>query len=299
MANNDVPDIASPIRTKAIMETYGLTFKKSLGQNFLTDKNVLMNIVDAGDIMAEDDVIEIGPGIGSLTEQLARRAHHVLAIEIDQNLIPVLDETLSPYDNVDIVEQDILKANLPALVEEYFDGQHPLKLVANLPYYITTPIIMHLLETAVKLDKIVVMMQKEVAERIAADPGSRTYGSLTVAVQYEMDAEVAFVVPRTVFIPQPNVDSAIIVLNQKEGDVERPISEKVFFKLVKGSFQHRRKSLWNNLQSIYGKTPEIREALQAALDASEISAQIRAEKLSIHEFIVLSNNLIKVEEKFN
>ncbi|WP_409021931.1 16S rRNA (adenine(1518)-N(6)/adenine(1519)-N(6))-dimethyltransferase RsmA [Dellaglioa sp. P0083] len=299
MANNDVPDIASPIRTKAIMETYGLTFKKSLGQNFLTDKNVLMNIVDAGDITAEDDVIEIGPGIGSLTEQLARRAHHVLAIEIDQNLIPVLGETLSPYDNVDIVEQDILKANLPALVEEHFDGQHPLKLVANLPYYITTPIIMHLLETAVKLDKIVVMMQKEVAERIAADPGSRTYGSLTVAVQYEMDAEVAFVVPRTVFIPQPNVDSAIIVLNQKEGDVERPISEKVFFKLVKGSFQHRRKSLWNNLQSIYGKTPEIREALQAALDASEISAQIRAEKLSIHEFIVLSNNLIKVEEKFN
>ena len=299
MANNDVPDIASPIRTKAIMETYGLTFKKSLGQNFLTDKNVLMNIVDAGDITAEDDVIEIGPGIGSLTEQLARRAHKVLAIEIDQNLIPVLGETLSPYDNVDIVEQDILKANLPALVEEYFDGQHPLKLVANLPYYITTPIIMHLLETAVKLDTIVVMMQKEVAERIAADPGSRTYGSLTVAVQYEMDAEVAFVVPRTVFIPQPNVDSAIIVLNQKEGDVERPISEMVFFKLVKGSFAHRRKSLWNNLQSIYGKTPEIREALQEALDASEISAQIRAEKLSIHEFIVLSNNLIKVEEKFN
>ena len=194
--SNELPEIASKARTRAIMETYGLTFKKSLGQNFLTDLNILKKIVAAAEVGEEDDVIEIGPGIGALTEQLAKSAHQVMALEIDSRLIPVLSETLSPYDNVKIVEQDVLKADLKELIAQNFDGRHKIKLVANLPYYITTPIVMHLLEVDVDFETIVVMMQKEVADRLAAQPGTKDYGSLSVAVQYEMDAKIAFIVPK-------------------------------------------------------------------------------------------------------
>ncbi|MDF4191262.1 16S rRNA (adenine(1518)-N(6)/adenine(1519)-N(6))-dimethyltransferase RsmA [Ligilactobacillus salivarius] len=292
---NELPEIANPTRTRAIMETYGLTFKKSLGQNFLTDINILKNIVAAAEVSEEDNVIEIGPGIGALTEQLAKRANKVMALEIDDRLLPVLADTLSPYENVEVVHQDILKADLKALIAEHFETGHKLKLVANLPYYITTPILMHLLDSGIEFETIVVMMQKEVAERLAANPGTKAYGSLSVAVQYEMDSEIAFIVPKTVFVPQPNVDSAIIVLNKKKVKPKEPQDEKHFKKLVKGSFMHRRKSLWNNLQSLYGKDPETKEKMLQALEAADVKQSIRAEKLTVADFINLSDALVKME----
>lgn len=289
---NQIPEIASPTRTKAIMETYGLNFKKSLGQNFLTDINILKNIVAAAEVGPEDDVIEIGPGIGALTEQLAKRAHQVMALEIDDRLIPVLGETLSPYDNVTIVHQDVLKADLAALIAENFDGKHNLKLVANLPYYITTPIIMHLLESGIDFATIVVMMQKEVAQRLSAQPGSKDYSSLSIGIQYAMDAEIAFIVPKTVFMPQPKVDSAIIALKKKEVIAEKPQDEKHFNKLVRGAFMHRRKSLWNNLQGLYGKDSEVKATMTQALEKVGIAPSVRAERLTIHDFIILSDALL-------
>ena len=288
---NELPEIASPTRTRAIMESYGLTFKKSLGQNFLTDINILNKIVVAADVTEADDVIEIGPGIGALTEQLAKRAHQVMALEIDDRLIPVLKDTLAPYDNVTIVHQDVLKADLKALIAQNFDGKHNLKIVANLPYYITTPIILHLLDTKIDFEKIVVMMQKEVADRLAATPGNKDYGSLTVAVQYEMDADIAFIVSKTVFIPQPKIDSAIIVLEKKDSQPYQPADEEFFKKMVKGIFLHRRKSLWNNLQGLYGKDPATKEKMQVALQKAGIEPGIRAEKLSIAQMVDLADAL--------
>ena len=295
--SNELPEIASKARTRAIMETYGLTFKKSLGQNFLTDLNILKKIVAAAEVGEEDDVIEIGPGIGALTEQLAKSAHQVMALEIDSRLIPVLSETLSPYDNVKIVEQDVLKADLKELIAQNFDGRHKIKLVANLPYYITTPIVMHLLEVDVDFETIVVMMQKEVADRLAAQPGTKDYGSLSVAVQYEMDAKIAFIVPKTVFMPQPKVDSAIIALNRKDEKPDVPVDEPFFKKMVKGIFLHRRKSLWNNLQWLYGKDPSTKEKLEHALKNAEIEKSVRAERLSISQMVRLADNLFA--EKLN
>ena len=295
--SNELPEIASKARTRAIMETYGLTFKKSLGQNFLTDLNILKKIVAAAEVGEEDDVIEIGPGIGALTEQLAKSAHQVMALEIDSRLIPVLSETLSPYDNVKIVEQDVLKADLKELIAQNFDGRHKIKLVANLPYYITTPIVMHLLEVDVDFEMIVVMMQKEVADRLAAQPGTKDYGSLSVAVQYEMDAKIAFIVPKTVFMPQPKVDSAIIALNRKDEKPDVPVDEPFFKKMVKGIFLHRRKSLWNNLQGLYGKDSSTKEKLEHALKNAEIEKSVRAERLSISQMVRLADNLFA--EKLN
>lgn len=285
-------EIANPTRTRAIMETYGLNFKKSLGQNFLTDINVLHKIVDAAEITLEDDVIEVGPGIGALTEQLAKRAHQVMALEIDERLIPVLDETLAPYSNVTVLQQDVLKADLQKLIAENFDGQHHLKLVANLPYYITTPIIMHLLESPVQLDAIVVMMQKEVAQRLTAQPKTKDYGSLSIAVQYYTDAEIAFIVPKTVFVPQPKIDSAVVKLTPKK-PIKQPQDEQQFMRLVKGSFAHRRKTLWNNLQGIYGKDAETKAKLEKGLTEVGIAKTIRPEALTISDFIDLANALIE------
>lgn len=290
--DNNLPEIASPTRTRAIMETYGLTFKKSLGQNFLTDINVLKKIVAAAEVSEADDVIEIGPGIGALTEQLAKAAHQVLALEIDDRLLPVLKETLAPYPNVEVIHQDILKANLKELIAEHFDGQHRLKIVANLPYYITTPIIMHLLATELAFDQIVVMMQKEVANRLAAQPGSKDYGSLSIGVQYEMDCQIAFVVPKTVFVPQPKVDSAIISLTKKKAKEYQPQDERFFHQLVRGAFMHRRKSLWNNLQGLYGKQAEVKEKLSQALAQAEIEPSVRAERLTIADFVRLADCLL-------
>lgn len=286
---NELPEIGSPARTKAILNRYRLVAKKSLGQNFLSDLNILRNIVAAGDVNDHDNVIEIGPGMGALTEQIAKRAHKVVAFEIDENLLPVLDETLMDYKNVKIINEDILKANLPAVVADEFEADRPLKLVANLPYYITTPILMGVLQSTVRFEAIVVMMQAEVAERLVAEPGTKAYGSLSVIMQYRAHVEIAFNVPRTAFIPQPNVDSAIIRLTPREALPVNPYEDKALFSFVKGCFAHRRKSLWNNLQGIFGKQPEVRERIETVLNQTGISRQLRPERLTLLNFIELTN----------
>ncbi|MBT9670744.1 16S rRNA (adenine(1518)-N(6)/adenine(1519)-N(6))-dimethyltransferase RsmA [Secundilactobacillus kimchicus] len=285
------PLIASPARTQAIINRYGLSAKKSLGQNFLTDPNVLQHIVSAAELSEQDNVIEIGPGIGALTEFLAKNSHQVLAFEIDQNLIPVLDETLSQYDNVKILNQDFLQVNLPQVLAAELDMSHPLKLVANLPYYITTPILMAVLQSDISFSGITVMMQREVADRLVAVPGTKAYGSLSIAVQYRSTPQVAFPVPRTVFTPQPNVDSAIVTMTKAPVFETKPFDEGAFFKFVKGCFLHRRKSFWNNLLSMFGKEPDVKDRLTNVLEKNRISPAIRAEKLTIDQFIELTNSL--------
>ncbi|MCM0601828.1 16S rRNA (adenine(1518)-N(6)/adenine(1519)-N(6))-dimethyltransferase RsmA [Periweissella ghanensis] len=285
----DYPDIATPVRTQAIMNQYGIATKKSLGQNFLTDLNILHNIVAAAELTDADNVVEIGPGIGALTEQLAKVAGKVLAFEIDDRLIPILADTLSPYDNITVLHKDILDVNLPATLTEQFGTGAPLKLVANLPYYITTPILMNVLKSGVAFDNIVVMMQKEVADRLSAKPGTKDYGSLSIVVQYRMNAEVAFIVPRTAFIPQPNVDSAIVKLTKREPLEVLPFDENSFFKFVKASFVHRRKSYWNNLTVYFGKDDATKEKIMEALAIANVDPKIRAEKLSLETFIELTN----------
>ncbi|ATO42849.1 16S rRNA (adenine(1518)-N(6)/adenine(1519)-N(6))-dimethyltransferase RsmA [Loigolactobacillus coryniformis] len=281
--------IGSRERTREILAAYGLTFKKSLGQNFLTEPTILRQIASAAELTTADDVLEIGPGIGSLTEQLAQNAHQVLALEIDQRLLPILADTLAPYDNVTVLNQDVLKSDLATLIRDHFDGQHKVKVVANLPYYITTPILLRLLESGVTFDQIVVMMQKEVAERLAADPGSKAYGSLSVAVQYQMTVKLAFIVPKTVFVPQPNVDSAIVSLTRHVTPPAVATDEKVFARLVRGSFAQRRKSLWNNLTALYGKDSATKAALTEVLAAEKIDPGIRGERLSVTDFVRLAN----------
>ncbi|RHE69558.1 16S rRNA (adenine(1518)-N(6)/adenine(1519)-N(6))-dimethyltransferase RsmA [Weissella cibaria] len=287
-----VPDIATPVRTQAIMNQFGINTKKSLGQNFLTDINILKNIVAAGDVQKTDNVVEIGPGIGALTEQLARAAKQVVAFEIDDRLIPVLDHTMAPYDNVTIVHNDILKVDLEKeFAKQFEDVTAPLKLVANLPYYITTPILMQVLQSGIHFDNIVVMMQKEVADRLSAEPGTKDYGSLTLAVQYRMNAKLAFTVSRTAFVPNPNVDSAIISLTPREPLAIQPRDEKRLFELFKIGFVMRRKTLWNNLTTAFGKGEAMQAKLTAALAAIDLDPRTRAEKLSLERFVELHNAL--------
>ena len=293
MPNN--PEIASPARTQAILNRFHLSAKKSLGQNFLTDLNVLNKIVDAAHLTDTDNVIEIGPGIGGLTEFLARSSKRVLAFEIDQNLLPVLDETLSPYDNVEVINQDILQANLPAIIEEKFNNERPIKVVANLPYYITTPIILDLLKGNAEFDNITVMMQKEVAQRLEAKPGSKDYGSLSVIIQYLNDVKLAFEVSRKSFIPAPNVDSAIVTLERKEYIQNEVFDEKAFASFVRGCFAHRRKTLWNNLQGLFGKDAETKEKVQNVLDEFDIQPSIRPEKLTVDQYVDLTNKFHSIK----
>ncbi|MDD7692774.1 MAG: 16S rRNA (adenine(1518)-N(6)/adenine(1519)-N(6))-dimethyltransferase RsmA [Lactobacillaceae bacterium] len=291
------PEIGSRTRTRAIMEKYGIHTKKSFGQNFLTDLNVLNNIVTAANITKDDNVIEIGPGIGALTEQLAQAAGEVLALEIDADLIPVLDEVLAPYDNVTVLNQDVLEANLPALIQEQFtDPTKPVKVVANLPYYITSPILMNLLASPVDWAAICVMMQKEVAQRLTAAPGTKQYGALTLAIEYQMDAKIAFDVSRRVFVPSPNVDSAIVVLTPRKQQLAvQPFDKQKLFGFIRGCFAHRRKSLWNNLQGVIGKQPATKDKMAAVLDELGISPQIRPERLTLDQFIALANALHAAE----
>ena len=279
--------------TRSIMDEYGIHAKKGFGQNFLTDPAILGRIVDAADVSREDNVIEIGPGIGALTERLAQAAGQVLAVEIDQDLIPVLGKTLAPYDNVRVINQDILKVNMPQLIDQQFaDPTKPLKVVANLPYYITSPILMNLLATPVKWTSITVMMQKEVAQRLTAQPGAKQYGALTLAIEYQMDAAIAFNVSRHAFVPSPNVDSAIVVLKQRSTAlIVQPFDKGKLFGLIRGCFAHRRKSLWNNLQSTVGKDAATKEQMRAVLNKVGIDPQIRPEKLSLTQFIELANAL--------
>ncbi|WP_368250619.1 16S rRNA (adenine(1518)-N(6)/adenine(1519)-N(6))-dimethyltransferase RsmA [Enterococcus sp. 2201sp1_2201st1_B8_2201SCRN_220225] len=282
-------DIATPSRTKEILQKHGFTFKKSLGQNFLTEPNILRKIVETAGIDENSNVIEVGPGIGALTEHLARNAAKVLAFEIDERLLPVLKDTLAPYPNVTVVHQDVLQADLVKTTGEVFSRDLPIKVVANLPYYITTPIMMHFLESNLPVAEMVVMMQKEVADRISASPGTKAYGSLTIAVQYYMEAKLAFIVPKTVFVPQPNVDSAILKLTRRETPAVAVTDEKAFFRLTKAAFQLRRKTLWNNLTHAYGKDDATKAWLTKSLAVAEIDPKRRGETLSLEEFGRLSN----------
>lgn len=286
-------DIATPSRTIEIQQKYGIQAKKSLGQNFIIDTNILHNIVKAGSVDKDTIVIEVGPGIGALTEQIAKVAKHVYAFEIDQRLLPVLDDTLSPYDNVTVLNEDILEVDLSAFFEEQTINQERVVVMANLPYYITTPIIINFLESSVNVDQMIFMIQKEVAERIAAEPSTKAYGSLSIAVQYYAEAETLFIVPKTVFRPQPNVESAIIRLNLLHEPAAEVTNEKYFFTLTRSSFAQRRKTLWNNLKIAYGKEPETQEKLKVALDEAGIDSKRRGETLTIQEFADLANAMLK------
>ena len=280
--------------TKAVLERYGFTFKKSFGQNFLTDTNILQKIVDTAEIDKNVNVIEIGPGIGALTEFLAENAAEVMAFEIDERLVPILEDTLRDHDNVKVINEDVLKADLQTRVKEFKNPNLPIKVVANLPYYITTPILMHLIESKIPFAEFVVMMQKEVADRISAEPNTKAYGSLSIAVQYYMTAKVAFVVPRTVFVPAPNVDSAILKMTRHEQPLVEVKDEDFFFRVSKISFVHRRKTLWNNLTSHFGKSEEVKTKLEQALGNANIKPSIRGEALSIPDFARLSDALREV-----
>ena len=283
--------IADHSVTRAILERHGFTFKKSFGQNFLTDTNILQKIVDTAEIDKKVNVIEIGPGIGALTEFLAESAAEVMAFEIDDRLVPILADTLRDFDNVTVVNQDILKVDLAQYIAEFKNPDLPIKVVANLPYYITTPILMHLIESGIPFSEFVVMMQKEVADRISAQPNTKAYGSLSIAVQYYMTAKVAFIVPRTVFVPAPNVDSAILKMVRRDQPAVEVQDEKFFFKVSKASFVHRRKTLWNNLTSYFGKSEETKGKLTAALERANLSPSVRGEALSLEEFARLADAL--------
>lgn len=289
-------DIASPSRTKEILQRHGFSFKKSLGQNFLTEPNILRHIAATAELNEESQIIEVGPGIGALTEHLARSGGEVLAFEIDGRLLPILEETLAPYDNVTVVNEDVLKVNLREIAGQVFDLEKPIQVVANLPYYITTPIMMHFLESDLPVEKMVVMMQKEVAERIQAKPKSKAYGSLSIAVQYYMEASIAFIVPKTAFVPQPNVDSAILKLERRQQPLVEVKDEDFFFKVVKAAFQLRRKTLWNNLLHTFGKDEATKAWLEQSLSLAEIDPKRRGETLSIEEFAFLANHMLECKQ---
>ncbi|CEI71571.1 MULTISPECIES: 16S rRNA (adenine(1518)-N(6)/adenine(1519)-N(6))-dimethyltransferase RsmA [Romboutsia] len=283
--------LSSHRATKDVVEKHGFKFSKSLGQNFLIDDNVIDKILRGARLSEGDYIIEVGPGIGTLTREMGKVAQKVVAIEIDKTLIPILQgETLKDFDNIEVINQDILKVNVQELVKEKLNGG-PVKLVANLPYYITTPIVMKFLEEDIPVTDIVVMVQKEVADRMNAVPGTKDYGALSVAVQYYCDTEIVAKAPRHMFIPQPNVDSTVIGLHVRE-EIKYPVdNEEIFFKTVKAAFGQRRKTLLNALGGLgFLSKDEIKEVLSAA----NIDEKRRGETLSIEEFATLSN---KVNEK--
>ncbi|MFC4410267.1 16S rRNA (adenine(1518)-N(6)/adenine(1519)-N(6))-dimethyltransferase RsmA [Chungangia koreensis] len=284
-------DIATPIRTQEILKKYGFSFKKSLGQNFLIDPNILRNIVSKADLTKESAAIEIGPGIGALTEHLARTAGKVVAFEIDQRLLPVLEDTLSPYDNIKVIHSDILKADVSQVIKEELEEYTDIMVVANLPYYVTTPILMKLIMDRLPIRGFVVMMQKEVADRITAKPGTKEYGSLSIAIQYYMEAEVAMIVPKTVFMPQPNVDSAVIRLTKRTDVPVTVIDEDFLFEVSRGSFVQRRKTIYNNLQSSLPNGKDRKEEILNALETVGVDPTRRGETLSIEEFGKLADAL--------
>lgn len=276
----------SPSYVKEILNRFGFKFSKSLGQNFLIDGNIVRKIVEESNITKEDNVLEIGPGMGTLTEELALKAKKVVAIEIDKTLLPVLDYTLKNYDNVSVVHGDVLELNLEELLRSNF-GEEPVKVVANLPYYVTTPIIAKLIEDELNLASITVMVQKEVAERMASTEGGKDYGSLSVFVNFYTEPEIVVRAPKTVFMPAPKIDSAVIRLKIKKDIPE--IDKDKFFTIVKASFSKRRKTLLNCLSS-FG-LPMEKDYIRQTLESIGIDPGIRGEELSIEEFMKISEAL--------
>ena len=278
-----------PQNTIDILKKYDFHFQKKFGQNFLIDTHVLEKIIDSAGVTKDDFVLEIGPGIGTMTQYLCERAREVMAVEIDDKLIPILADTLSAYDNVTVVNEDILKLDIDQIAREHNDGK-PIKVVANLPYYITTPIIMGLFESHVPLESITVMVQKEVADRMQSGPGTKDYGALSLAVQFYSKAEIVANVPANCFMPRPNVGSAVIRLTCHE---ERPVDvkdENFMFKIIRASFNQRRKTLQNGLNNASNLNVN-KEQVVAALEKIGLPATVRGEALSLEQFAALSNLL--------
>lgn len=281
--------LSNPQNTIQVIQKHGFAFQKKFGQNFLIDAHVLDKIIAAAGVTADDMVLEIGPGIGTMTQYLAERARQVAAVEIDTNLIPILKETLSDYDNVTVINEDILKVDIKKLAEEY-NGGKPIKVVANLPYYITTPIIMGLFESGVPIDNITVMVQKEVADRMQVGPGSKDYGALSLAVQYYAEPYIVANVPPNCFIPRPNVGSAVIRLTRHQTPPVEVKDRELMFKLIRASFNQRRKTLLNGLNN----SPELsfgKEQIAAAIEQLGVPAAVRGEALTLEQFARLSDLL--------
>ena len=279
--------LSDPKKTIEVIQKYQFAFQKRFGQNFLVDAHVLEKIVSAAGITKDDCVLEIGPGIGTMTQYLAESAGQVIAVEIDTNLLPILTDTLKDYSNVKVINQDILKVDINELVKEYNNGR-PIKVVANLPYYITTPIIMGLFESNVPIDNITVMVQKEVADRMQVGPGSKDYGALSLAVQYYASPYIVANVPPNCFIPRPNVGSAVIRLTRYQEPPVQVKDPKLMFKLIRASFNQRRKTLQNGLNN----SPEIsfsKEEITKAIESLGVSPSVRGEALSLEQFAQLAN----------
>lgn len=277
----------SPKVIRAVLEKFNFSFSKGLGQNFLIDGNVVRAISESAEIGKDDYVLEIGPGFGTLTEELLMKAKKVVAVEIDQRLLPVLDYTLKEFDNLEVINQDVLKVDFEKLVKDKFEGK-PFKIVANLPYYITTPIITQLIEKKLPVKSMTFMVQKEVAERIVADKDNKQYGSLTLFIDFYAKASMVVRAPKTVFIPQPKVDSIVVQLDLKQS--LDPVDEKKLFKLIHAGFQQRRKNILNSLTSDKSLNLD-KEGLKDILNKLEISPNSRAENLSLKDFINITNEI--------
>ena len=280
-----------PQNTIEILQKYHFNFQKKYGQNFLIDTTVLERIIDAAHITDQDMVLEIGPGIGTMTQYLAERAGQVVAVEIDKNLIPILQDTLSAYDNVTVINENILKVDVEGLAKQYNEGR-PVKVVANLPYYITTPIIMELFESGMPLDSITIMVQKEVADRMQVGPGTKDYGALSLAVQYYAKPEIIANVPPNCFIPRPNVGSAVIKLTRYEKPPVEVKDARFMFSLIRASFNQRRKTLVNGLTGA-GNLHINKEQILDALEQMDLSATVRGETFTLEQFATLSNLLLE------
>ena len=282
-------ELGNPQNTIEVLQKYRFNFQKKFGQNFLIDTHVLDKIIDASGVTEDDFVLEIGPGIGTMTQYLCERAREVVAVEIDKNLIPILSDTLKNYSNVTVINEDILKLDICKLAEEKNQGK-PIKVVANLPYYITTPIIMGLFESHVPIDSITIMVQKEVAERMQEGPGSKEYGALSLAVQYYAKPEIVANVPPNCFMPRPNVGSAVIRLTRHEKPPVEVEDEKLMFRIIRASFNQRRKTLANGLNN----APDLhytKEQIAQAIEQLGVSASIRGEALTLEQFAKLADIL--------
>lgn len=288
------PTLGNPQNTIEVLQKYHFNFQKKFGQNFLIDTHVLDKIISAAGITKDDFVLEIGPGIGTMTQYLACAAREVVAIEIDKNLIPILEDTLQDYENVSVINDDILKVDIAALAEEKNQGR-PIKVVANLPYYITTPIIMGLFEKNVPLESITVMVQKEVADRMQVGPGTKDYGALSLAVQYYAEPYIVANVPPNCFMPRPSVGSAVIRLTRHREMPVQVKDEKLMFRLIRASFNQRRKTLANGLKN----SPELqfsKEEIETAIETLGKGASVRGEALTLEEFAKLANSFTDMQE---